>query len=127
MATHFVDPALLVPLTWPHRTTLVNTDGGWKILELCVEWQRLPNHTAALPCGEADCIVILSTGPEDPDLFGVEVQGEVAQHSGDQGAGALRMTKCLIRCLKVLLSQRKLSPLLPMQLRCQSELSEMML
>ena len=56
--------------------------GSWKILETCVEWELLINHTAPLPCGEADCITILSSGDEDPDVVGVRVDGS---YSGEQG------------------------------------------
>ena len=58
--------------------------GSWKILEKCVEWQLLLNVTAPLPCGEVDCITILSSGDEDPALFGVQVEGEVESYSGVQ-------------------------------------------
>ena len=78
----YIDPSLLVPLTLPCRTTLVHYQGSWKILDKCVEWQLLLNVTAALPCGEADCITILSSGDEDPEIFGVKVEGVVESYSG---------------------------------------------
>ena len=81
----YIDPSLLVPLTFPCRTTLVQYQGSWKILEKCVEWELLINPTAPLPCGEADCITILSSGDEDPELFGVKVEGAVESYSGEQG------------------------------------------
>ena len=49
LSANFIDPSLLVPLTWPYRSTLVYTEGGWKILELCVAWENLRNPVAALP------------------------------------------------------------------------------
>ena len=88
LSANFIDPSLLVPLTWPYRSTLVYTEGGWKILELCVAWQNLRNPVAALPCGECQCIVVLSSGEEEPDLFGVTVSGTVEQHSGNQDDGS---------------------------------------
>ena len=44
---------------------------------------------AFLPCGEAQCIVVLSSGEEDPSVFGVEVLGEVIQNSGFQDSDAM--------------------------------------
>ena len=88
LSANFIDPSLLVPLTWPYRSTLVYTERGWKILELCVAWQNLRNPVAALPCGECQCIVVLSSGEEEPDLFGVTVSGAVEQRSGQQDDGA---------------------------------------
>ena len=32
--------------------------------------------------GEADCITILSSGDEDPEIFGVKVEGVVESYSG---------------------------------------------
>ena len=64
---------------------MCTTKGRGKILEKCVEWELLINPTAPLPCGEADCITILSSGDEDPELFGVKVEGAVESYSGVQG------------------------------------------
>ncbi|CAE7259489.1 ABHD17A, partial [Symbiodinium pilosum] len=89
LSDHFIDPSLLVPITWPYRTTLVYVDDGWKVLELCVAWQSLKDPIAFLPCGEAQCMVVLSSGEEDPSMFGVEVLGEVIQNSGFQDSDAM--------------------------------------
>ena len=89
LSDHFIDPSLLVPITWPYRATLVYVDDGRKVLELCVAWQSLKDPIAFLPCGEAQCIVVLSSGEEDPSVFGVEVLGEVIQNSGSQDSDAM--------------------------------------
>ena len=67
----------------PHYTC-VYVDDGWKVLELCVAWQSLKDPIAFLPCGEAQCIVVLSSGEEDPSVF-----GEVIQNSGFQDSDAM--------------------------------------
>ena len=53
----FIDPTTLVPITWPNRTTLVYAEGGWKMLEHCVEWLQLADPTALFPCGM--CVIAL--------------------------------------------------------------------
>ena len=83
----YIDPATLVPITWPNRTTLVHTDGGWRMLELCVEWTQLADPTALFPCGTCECIVVLSMNVEDPGEFGVEVE-RAAEHVNDSGQQA---------------------------------------
>ena len=69
-------------------------------------WQNLADP-ADLPCGWSDCIVILSSGVEDPDLFGVEVSGPMEQNSGLQEL-AMNPGRLNLQCLKVLLSSRSL-------------------
>ena len=83
----FIDPTTLVPITWPNRTTLVYAEGGWIMLEHCVDWLQLADPTALFPHGMCDCITILSMNVESPGEFGVEVEN-VDSHVNDSGQQA---------------------------------------
>ncbi|CAE7244151.1 unnamed protein product [Symbiodinium sp. CCMP2592] len=84
----YIDPATLVPITWPHRTTLVYAGAGWQMLEWCVEWLELKDPVALLPCGMCDCITVLSMNQEEPGDFGVELDSGLSEHVNDSGLQA---------------------------------------
>ncbi|CAE7775394.1 unnamed protein product, partial [Symbiodinium sp. CCMP2592] len=84
----YIDPATLVPITWPHRTTLVYAGAGWQMLEWCVEWLELKDPVALLQCGMCDCITVLSMNQEEPGDFGVELDSGLSEHVNDSGLQA---------------------------------------
>ena len=81
--SRFVDPSMFAPIGWPFRTTLMQRNGTWFLLEHCVPWYDIVNVEAVLP-GEqvAEVVTFLHVRKEPVCEIGVQLPAGMAEPEG---------------------------------------------
>ena len=81
--SRFVDPSMFAPIGWPFRSTVMQRNGTWFLLEHCVPWYDIVNVEALLP-GEqvAEVVTYLHVRKEPVSEIGVQLPAGMTEPEG---------------------------------------------